>query len=77
MAMRLLRKGAISRATKSMESKIIGYLSDPDIIQQMQDKQHHVKLRRIGPDAKTFEPEEVVALKLEKLLGRLNNDAVP
>ena len=31
-AMRLLRKGAISRAARAMERKGLGDLSDPDII---------------------------------------------
>ena len=32
IAMGLLRKGAISRATKAMESKGLGDLSDPELV---------------------------------------------
>jgi len=72
--MRLLRKGAISRAGKALESKGLGDLRDPEILQHMWDK-HPVRIREIGPDIYTFVPEELVVLKVEKILGKLKNDA--
>ena len=72
-AMRMLRKGAISRAPKAMECKESGDLSDPELIQQMQNK-HPVRIRQIGPDIYTFVPEEEVVLKVDKILGKLSNE---
>ena len=43
--MRMLRKGAVSRAAKAMESTGLGDLSDPELIQQIQDT-HPVRIRR-------------------------------
>ena len=56
-AIRLLRKGAISRAWKSLESKGLGNLRSPEILRQMRDK-HPVRVEEIGPDMYTFVPEE-------------------
>ena len=73
-AMRLLRKEVILRAGNATESKGLGDLSDPEIIQQMQNK-HPVCLKQIGPEVYTYVPEEEVKLRVGKLLGKLNNDA--
>jgi hypothetical protein len=51
-------------------------LSDPDIIQQMQDK-HPVRMKQIGPEVYTYVPEEEAEPKVGKFLGKLNNDAAP
>jgi hypothetical protein len=75
-AIRLMRKGAISRAEKAVESKGLGDIRDLEIIHQMQDK-HHVRLKQIGPDKYAFIPEEEVELKVDKILGKLSNDAAP
>jgi hypothetical protein len=75
-AMRILRKGAVSRAAKAMESKRLGDLSDPELIQQMHDKQP-VRIRQIRPDIYTFVPEEEVVLKVDKILGKLSNETAP
>ena len=40
----------------------------------MLDK-HPVRLKQIGPDVFTFVPEEVVVLKVDKILGKLSNEA--
>jgi hypothetical protein len=72
--MRLLRKGAISRAWKAMESKGLGDLRDSEIIQHMHDK-HKVRMKQIGPDVFAFIPEEEVELKVDKIMGKLSNDA--
>jgi hypothetical protein len=73
-AMRMLRKGAVSRAAKAMESNGLGDLSDPDLIQHMQDK-HPVRIKQIGPGIYTFVPEEEVVSKMDKILGKLSNEA--
>ena len=52
-SVRLLRKGAISRAGKAMESKDLGDLYDPDIWIQI-DGKHPVKKRRIPEQAYQF-----------------------
>ena len=53
--MRLLRKGAISRAAKAMESKGLGDLTDPEVIQKMQEKQP-ARLKQIEPEMYTYVP---------------------
>ncbi len=76
-AMRMLRKGAVSRATKAMESEGMGDLSDPpELIMQMHVK-HPVEVRQIGPGIYTFIREEEVLLEVDKILGKLNNEATP
>ena len=70
--MRMLRKGALSRAAKATESKGLGDLSDLEILQQLHDK-HSVRIRQIGPGIYTFVPEEEVELKGDEFLGKLNN----
>jgi len=73
-AMRFLRKRAISRVGKTLKSKGLGDLRDPEILQQMRDK-HAMRIREIGPDMHTLVPEEPVLLKVEQILGKLKNDA--
>jgi len=51
-----------------MESKGLGDLSDPNLIQQMQDK-HPIRIKHIGLDIYTYVPEEDVVLKVDKILG--------
>jgi hypothetical protein len=69
-----MRKGAVSRATKSLESKGLGVLSDPELIRQMHDK-HLVRVREIGSDIYTCVPEEEVVLKVDKIMWKLSNKA--
>ena len=59
--MRMMRKGAISRADKAMESKGLGDMRDPEIIHQMRDK-HPMRIKEIGQDMYIFVPEEPVEL---------------
>jgi hypothetical protein len=73
-AMRLLRKGSVSKATKAMESNELGDLNDAELIQKMQDK-HPVRIKQIGPDIYTFVTEEEVELKVDTILGKLSNEA--
>ena len=73
-AITLLFKGTISRAIKAMESKDLGDLSDPELIRKIQDK-HPARVRQIGLDILAFVPEEEVVLKVDKNLGKLNNEA--
>jgi len=75
-AMRMIRKGAVSRAAKAMESKGLGDLSDPGLIQKMQDN-YPVRITQIGPDLYTCVPEEEVGLKVDKILETLNNEVAP
>jgi hypothetical protein len=76
MVMRLLRKGAISKAGKALESKGLGDLRNHEIIQQLRGK-HPMRIREIGPGMYTFVPEELVELKVEKILEKLKSDAAP
>ena len=75
-AMDLLGKGTISRAGKAIESKGLGDLENLRILQQITDK-HPVRIRQIGPDMYTFVPKEAISLKIEKIAGKLSNDAAP
>jgi hypothetical protein len=52
-AARLLRKGAISRAGKALESKGLGNMDDPDIWDQI-DGKHPDRKRRIPEMAYRF-----------------------
>jgi hypothetical protein len=74
--MDLLGKGTISRAGKAIESKGLGDLENLRILQQITDK-HPVRIRQIGPDMYTFVPKEAISLKIEKIAGKLSNDAAP
>ena len=74
-ATRLRRKGVISKAGKALERKGLGdVVRNPEILKQMQDK-HPLRVRQIGPDMYTFVSEESVVIKVEKILGKLNNEA--
>jgi len=75
-AVRLLRKGAISRARKALESKWLGDLDDPDIWMQINGKNPDKK-RRIPEQAYAFQPEEELQLKLEKILPDMEVNAAP
>ena len=75
-AVRLLRKGAISRAGKALESKGLGDLDDVEIWMQIDDK-HPDRKRRVPHQAYSFQPEEELQLKLEKILPKLNVHAAP
>jgi hypothetical protein len=75
-AVRMLRKGAISRAGKALESKGLGDLDDVAVRINIDDK--HPNRKRINPvRAYTFQPEEELQLKLEKILPKLDVHAAP
>ena len=42
----------------------------------MVDKQP-MRIKQIGPNMYTFEPEEAINLKAEKILGKLSNNVAP
>jgi hypothetical protein len=71
-AMRLLRKGALSRATKAMEHKGLGDLDDPELTRQMHDKRP-VRIKNVRSDIYTFVPTEEV--KVDKIMGKIYNEA--
>jgi hypothetical protein len=71
-----MKKEAMSRAGKALESKGLGNLQDPEILKKMEDK-HMIRLKQIGPHMYTFVPEEEVQLKVGKILGKLKNEAAP
>jgi len=75
-AVRLMRKGAISRAGKALESKGLGDMDDIEIWNQIDDK-HPARKRRITEQAYAFQPEEELQLKLEKILPKLDVHAAP
>ena len=56
-AVRILRKGAIPRAGKALESKGLGDMDDPDIWNQI-DGKHPGRKRRIPEMAYRFKAEE-------------------
>ncbi len=75
-AVRLMRKGAISRAGKALESKGLGDMNDAEIWMQIDDKHLGTK-RRIPERAYSFQPEEELQLKLEKILPKMDVYAAP
>ena len=75
-AIRLLRRGAISRAGASLESKGLGDLDNPEIWEQLQ-KKHPDKKQEIGEDAYEVRPDEEVELKVGNILPKLDMNASP
>ncbi len=75
-AIKLLRRGAISRAGQALESKGIGDLSDPEIWKQMKAK-HPDKKQPIKEEYLSAILEEDIELKVEKILPKLDMNAAP
>ena len=72
----MLRKGAISRAGKAFESKGLEDLDDVEIWMQI-DGKHPDKKRKTPEQAYSFQPEEDMQSKLEKILPKLDVHAAP
>ncbi len=68
-AVRLLKKGAISRAGKALESKGLGDLDDPDMWIHI-DGKHPGRKRRIPERAYQLHADEELQLKLDKIFFR-------
>ncbi len=62
-AIRLLRRGAISRAGQALERKGLGDLNNPKIWEQLQ-KKHPERKQPISEEAFDITPEEEVDLKV-------------
>ena len=66
--LRILRKGAISRPRKALESKGLGNLSNPEVLQ-------HLKHMDIRQEAYSYQPEEELQLKVDEIIGKLDWNA--
>ncbi len=75
-AIKLLRRGAISRAGQALESKGIGDLSDPEIWEQMKAK-HLDRKQPIKEEYFAVIPDEEIELKVERILPKLDMNAAP
>ena len=75
-AIRLLRRGAISRAGQALETKGLGNLDNPEIWEQMQSK-HPRRKEHIDEEMFQFKPEEEVELSVAKILPKLDMNAAP
>jgi hypothetical protein len=75
-AIRLIRRGAISRAGKALESKGLGDLTDGSIWDQIKAK-HPERKRQIPERAWTFVPEEELRVKVDTILPKLDVYAAP
>ena len=73
---RLIRRGAISRAGKPMESKGLGDLAYGIIWEQIATK-HPQRKQRIQKAAWAFVPEEELRVKVDKILPKLGVYAAP
>ena len=71
-----MRRGAISRAGQTLESKGLGDLNNPEIWEQLQ-KKHPDRKRDLGEDAYDQRPEEEVDLKVGNILPKLDMYAAP
>ncbi len=75
-AIRLLRRGAISRAGHALESKGLGDQDNPEIWEQLL-KKHPERKHDIGENVFDLRLEEEVELKVEKILPKLDMNAAP
>ncbi len=75
-AIRLIRKEAISRAGKALESKGPGDFSSEAVLQQLRAK-YLARGKEIARDTFDYKLEEPLKLKLEKVLRRLDLNAAP
>ena len=76
MAVKLIRRGAISRAGKALESRGLGDLQDGSIWEQIEAK-HPERKRQIPDRAWAFVPEEELKVKVDKILPKLDVYAAP
>jgi len=76
MTIRLIKKGAISKARKTPESKGLGDVNNPAVVHQLRDK-HPAQTVEITSDIYDYQPEETLKLKLGKVLGKLDRNAAP
>jgi hypothetical protein len=76
IAVRLIRRGAISRAGKAMESKGLGDLTDGRIWDQIAAK-HPERKRQIPEESWAFVPDEELRLKVDKILSKPEVYAAP
>ena len=70
-ALRLLRKGAISRAEKALKSKGLGDLSDPEVLQRIKEK-FMSRTAEIQQESYVYHPEEELQPNIDKILGTLD-----
>ncbi len=75
-AIRLLRKGAISRAGKTIESDGLGDTSDPAIPQHLKGK-FPTRGKEIHQEIHAFQPDYEIKLKVEKFLVKVDFNAAP
>ena len=75
-AIRLLRRGAISRAVAALESKGLGDMDNPEMWEQLQKKYPDGK-QEIGEDAYEIRPDEEVELKVGNILPKLDMNPAP
>ncbi len=75
-AIKLLRRGVISRAGQALESKGIGDLTNPDIWEQMKAK-HPERKQLIREEYFQYTPEEEIELKVGRILRKLDMNAAP
>ena len=75
-AIKLLRRGAISRAGQALENKGLGDLDNPEIWEHLQRK-HPERKHAIIEDVFEMRPDEEVELKVEKILPKLDMHAAP
>ena len=75
-AIRLIRRGAISRAGIALESKRLGDLGNPELLAQMQAK-HLARQREISQYVYEFVADEELQISVEKSLSKLDFNAAP
>ena len=75
-AVRLIRRGVISRAGKALESKGLGDLTDGSVWEQIEAK-HPERKRQIPERAWTWMLEEDLKVKVDKILPKLDVHAAP
>jgi len=75
-AVRLIRRGAISRASKALESKGLGDLTDGSVWEQIEAK-HPEKKLQISARAWTWMLEEELKVSVGKILPKLDIHAAP
>ena len=75
-AIRLLRRGAISRVGQLLENKGIGNMDNGEIWVKMK-KKHPARKEQIKEEHYQFQPEEEIELKVGIILHKLDMNATP
>jgi hypothetical protein len=75
-AIRLLRRGAISRAGQALRSEGIGDLYNGEIWDQIK-KKRPARKEQIKKEYYLFQPEEEIELKVGNILHKLDMNAAP